>query len=127
MLLRRDGAWYAVRHHARRRAVLRQNTVEDRRVGKGAQRRAHAFFCTINRWWARCALPTLLLIASAHAQTYPTRPIRVIVGPGPDIVARLFAPKMSAALGGHVIVEPRPGAGGVIAAQAVANAPADGY
>ena len=64
---------------------------------------------------------------SAHAQTYPTRPIRVIVGPGPDIVARLFAPKMAAALGQQVIVEPRPGAGGVIAAQSVANAAPDGY
>jgi tripartite-type tricarboxylate transporter receptor subunit TctC len=63
----------------------------------------------------------------AHAQSYPTHPIRVIVGPGPDIVARLFAPKMAQALGQQVIVEPRPGAGGVIAAQAVANAPADGY
>jgi tripartite-type tricarboxylate transporter receptor subunit TctC len=63
----------------------------------------------------------------AHAQTYPTRPIRVIVGPGPDIVARLFAPKMAEVLGREVIVEPRPGAGGVIAAQSVANAPADGY
>jgi tripartite-type tricarboxylate transporter receptor subunit TctC len=67
------------------------------------------------------------IIAAAHAQTYPTRPIRVLVGPGPDIVARLFAPKMSEVLGQQVIVEPRPGAGGVIAAQSVANAPADGY
>jgi tripartite-type tricarboxylate transporter receptor subunit TctC len=75
----------------------------------------------------RRALPTLLLSASAHAQTYPAHPIRVIVGPGPDIVARLFAPKMAAALGRQVIVEPRPGAGGVIAAQTVANAAPDGY
>ncbi len=95
-------------------------------MGKGAPRRAHAFFLAAARW-ARFALPTLLFAATVHAQTYPTRPIRVIVGPGPDIVARLFAPKMAEALGQQVIVEPRPGAGGVIAAQAVANAPADGY
>jgi tripartite-type tricarboxylate transporter receptor subunit TctC len=67
------------------------------------------------------------LAPSAHAQTYPSRPIRVIVGPGPDIVARLFAPKMTEVLGQQVVVEPRPGAGGVIAAQAVANAAPDGY
>ncbi len=73
------------------------------------------------------ALSTISLAPFVRAQDYPVRPIRVIVGPGPDIVARLFAPKMSAVLGRDVIVEPRPGAGGVIAAQAVANAPADGY
>lgn len=77
----------------------------------------------------RCAVPILLLaiISSAHAQTYPSRPIRVIVGPGPDIVARLFAPKLTDVLGQQVVVEPRPGAGGVIAAQLVANAAPDGY
>jgi tripartite-type tricarboxylate transporter receptor subunit TctC len=96
-------------------------------VGKGAQRRAHAFFLSILRWWARFALPALLLAAIAHAQTYPAHPIRVLVGPGPDIVARLFAPKMTEVLGQQVIVEPRPGAGGVIAAQSVANASPDGY
>jgi tripartite-type tricarboxylate transporter receptor subunit TctC len=94
------------------------------RVGKALRR-----FCPRGTA-VRRVLPALLLaiIASAaHAQSYPTHPIRVIVGPGPDIVARLFAPKMAAVLGGQVVVEPRPGAGGVIAAQAVANAPADGY
>ena len=98
-----------------------------RRVGESAQRRAHACFLAAARWWARFALLTLLIAIAAHAQTYPARPIRVLVGPGPDIVARLFAPKMSEVLGQQVIVEPRPGAGGVIAAQSVANAPADGY
>ena len=77
----------------------------------------------------RLLLACLLALpaAATSAQTYPTRPIRVIVGPGPDIVARLFAPKMTDLLGQQVIVEPRPGAGGVIAAQSVANASADGY
>jgi tripartite-type tricarboxylate transporter receptor subunit TctC len=93
----------------------------------GKAKPAHAFFGVAARWWARFALPTLLLTTIASAQTYPTRPIRVLVGPGPDIVARLFAPKMSEVLGQQVIVEPRPGAGGVIAAQAVANAAPDGY
>jgi len=69
----------------------------------------------------------LAFASAARAQDFPTRPIRVIVGPGPDIVPRLLGPKMSDALGQPVVVEPRPGAGGVIAAQAVAAAPPDGY
>jgi tripartite-type tricarboxylate transporter receptor subunit TctC len=68
-----------------------------------------------------------LMGAPVNAQDYPTRFIRVIVGPGPDIVARLLGPKMSEALGQQVVIEPRPGAGGVIAAQTVAQAPPDGY
>jgi tripartite-type tricarboxylate transporter receptor subunit TctC len=64
---------------------------------------------------------------SAYAQDYPTRFIRVIVGPGPDIVARFFGPKATEVLGQEVVVEPRPGAGGIIAAQSVAAAPPDGY
>jgi tripartite-type tricarboxylate transporter receptor subunit TctC len=81
----------------------------------------------------RARLATLVLILSgllgapANAQDYPTRFIRVIVGPGPDIVARVLGPKMSEALGQQVVIEPRPGAGGVIAAQTVAQAPPDGY
>jgi tripartite-type tricarboxylate transporter receptor subunit TctC len=80
------------------------------------------------------ALPVLALLAlllgsemAARAQDYPNRFIRVIVGPGPDLVARLFGPKMSEALGQQVVVEPRPGAGGIIAAQTVATAQPDGY
>ena len=74
------------------------------------------------------ALTLLALMgARADAQDYPTRFIRVIVGPGPDIVARLLGPKVSELLGQQVVIEPRPGAGGVIAAQTVATAPPDGY
>jgi tripartite-type tricarboxylate transporter receptor subunit TctC len=63
----------------------------------------------------------------AQAQDFPTRFIRVIVGPGPDIVARLFGPAMTEVLGQEIVVDPRPGAGGIIAAQTVASAPPDGY
>jgi tripartite-type tricarboxylate transporter receptor subunit TctC len=69
----------------------------------------------------------ILAVSPAHAQSFPSRSIRVIVGPGPDIIPRLFAPKITEVLGQQVIVEPRPGAGGVIAAQTVASAPPDGY
>jgi tripartite-type tricarboxylate transporter receptor subunit TctC len=64
---------------------------------------------------------------SVHAQDYPSRFIRTIVGPGPDLVARLFGPKITEHLGQQVVIEPRPGAGGIIAAQTVATAPPDGY
>src|SRR5215207_9259750 len=78
----------------------------------------------------RLALVGFMLAATAwlaQAQDYPTRFIRVIVGPGPDIVARFFAPKVTDALGQELVVEPRPGAGGIIAAQSVATAAPDGY
>jgi tripartite-type tricarboxylate transporter receptor subunit TctC len=68
-----------------------------------------------------------LLAGPSYAQDYPNRPIRVVVGPGPDIVARVFGAKMGELLGQPIVVEPRPGAGGVIAAQTVAAAAPDGY
>src|SRR4051812_47210686 len=76
---------------------------------------------------AAIAALCILAVPPADAQGFPSRSIRVIVGPGPDIIPRLFAPKITEVLGQQVIVEPRPGAGGVIAAQSVAGAPADGY
>ena len=55
------------------------------------------------------------------------RPIRVIVGPGPDIVARIMGQKFTEAWGQQVVIDPRPAAGGAIAADAVAKAAPDGY
>jgi tripartite-type tricarboxylate transporter receptor subunit TctC len=69
--------------------------------------------------------------APALAQDYPTRPITLIVpyaaGGGNDVMARIVADKMGAALGQPIVVENRGGAGGSIATRAVAHAPADGY
>ena len=66
-----------------------------------------------------------------HAQSYPTRVIKLIVPAGPagptDLLARLLADRMGAALGQAVIVENRGGGGGVIGAGAVATAEPDGY
>jgi tripartite-type tricarboxylate transporter receptor subunit TctC len=76
---------------------------------------------------------TMMLAAKklASAQTYPSRPIRMIVGfaaGGPtDITARLIGQWLSERLGQQCIIENRPGAGSNIAAEAVINAPADGH
>ncbi|MBX9828184.1 MAG: tripartite tricarboxylate transporter substrate binding protein [Xanthobacteraceae bacterium] len=68
---------------------------------------------------------------SGVAQSYPTRPITLVVfvgaGGAPDIVARIVATPLSQRLGQPVVIDNRPGAGGNIALQAVARAPADGY
>jgi len=67
----------------------------------------------------------------ARAQSWPSRPVRIVVGypPGiaPDIVARLVGERLSSRLGQQFIVENRPGAGTNIAAENVVRAPADGY
>ncbi|MFL6975326.1 MAG: Bug family tripartite tricarboxylate transporter substrate binding protein, partial [Xanthobacteraceae bacterium] len=67
----------------------------------------------------------------AHAQSYPTKPIRVIVpfaaGGAVDVLARLVSVKMSESVGQPVIIENRAGAAGNVAAEAVAKSPPDGY
>jgi tripartite-type tricarboxylate transporter receptor subunit TctC len=75
------------------------------------------------------AVPALTHLAGAQA--YPARPVRLIVGfaagGASDIQARLIAQWLSARLNQQFIVENRPGAGGTLASEAVARAPADGY
>jgi tripartite-type tricarboxylate transporter receptor subunit TctC len=78
------------------------------------------------------ALAALLPATNSVAQpSWPTRPIRLIVPYGPggsaDQVARLYAEKLSAALGQQVIVEDKPGASGGVGAAMVANSAPDGY
>ena len=69
--------------------------------------------------------------SEATAQSYPNKPVRLMVGFAPgggtDVTSRLVAQKLSAQLGQSVVVENRAGASGAIAAEFVARSPADGY
>ena len=80
---------------------------------------------------ALCCLPFWLgaigIAPGAQAQSYPNRPIKIIVGfppgGGTDIAARLIGQKLSESLGQPVVIENRPGAGGTIGNAAVAKSP----
>jgi tripartite-type tricarboxylate transporter receptor subunit TctC len=82
----------------------------------------------------RCAGVTMAAVAissSVLAQSYPTQPIKVVVGFGPasaaDVLARLVGKQMEVTLGQPIVVENRPGNSSMIAAETVARATADGY
>jgi tripartite-type tricarboxylate transporter receptor subunit TctC len=94
----------------------------------------------MKRWqqtWMIAVLPFMLCTNDARAQmsdaakAYPKKPIRIIVGftpgGGPDITARYVAQKLTEAWNQQVIVDNRPGAGGTVGANLVANGNADGY
>ena len=78
---------------------------------------------------AACAANTAL--AQDAASKYPSRAIRIVVGfaagGGNDIIARIYAQKLSEDLGQPVIVENKPGAGAILAAEYVSKAAPDGY
>jgi len=91
-----------------------------------------------SRWLRRIARSLGLAIAilaltetAAHADDYPSKPIRLIVpfspGGSTDILARILAPELGKALHQSVIVEAKAGAASIIGTQMVAHAPADGY
>jgi tripartite-type tricarboxylate transporter receptor subunit TctC len=63
----------------------------------------------------------------AGAADWPARPVRFVVGPGPDVLARLVGQQLTERWGQQVVVDQRPGAGGIIAAETVAKATADGH
>ena len=73
----------------------------------------------------------LFIAGSVAAQTFPNRPVRIVVpyppGGSPDVLARTLGQKASENLGQQIIVDNRPGAAGVIAAEIVMRAPPDGY
>src|SRR5437868_11818386 len=77
------------------------------------------------------AVVSLVLAAAAGAQSYPNRPVKVIVpwppGQATDIAARLVALKLQESLGQPFVVDNRPGAGGSLGTAVAATSPADGY
>ena len=80
---------------------------------------------------AAAAVVGLAAIGAAQAQDFPSKPIRLIApfaaGASTDVLARTVAQSMARELGQPVVVENKPGAGGALAAETVAKAPADGY
>ena len=80
---------------------------------------------------ALAAVAAIALGGLALAQQYPTRPVHIVLTAGPgssaDIVARIVGDELGRQLGQAMVVDNRPGAGGNIAAEIVARAPADGY
>jgi len=77
------------------------------------------------------AISLMLCVLTASAHDFPERPIRLITGGAPgsptDLAARPLAESLSKALGQPLVVENRTGAGGIVAMDLVAKAPADGY
>src|SRR5258708_34730911 len=83
------------------------------------------------RWFGWVLLAAIVASAGARAQSYPPGSIRLLVafrpgGPS-EVLARIVGERMSLRLGQPVVIANRPGAGGNVAAEIVANAPADGY
>ena len=80
---------------------------------------------------ALAAAAVVALAPAAAAQSYPTKPVRIIApfapGGGTDFIARIAAQKLSEAMGQQFIVDNRPGAGGSLGAEMGAKAPPDGY
>lgn len=80
---------------------------------------------------AAVAVVLVFLPCAVHAQPYPSRAIRMVVpstpGDAPDVIARLVSQKLSEAFGQQVVVENRPGAGGVVGSEVAAKSPPDGY
>jgi tripartite-type tricarboxylate transporter receptor subunit TctC len=78
-----------------------------------------------------CAAAALSAGVTSFAQSYPTKPVRVIVPSGAggsvDTLGRLLSQKLSSSMGQQFVVENRSGSGGVVGTEIVANAPADGY
>ena len=86
---------------------------------------------TKSRFFCAVVAAACMLAGPASAQTYPSKPIRIVVGFAPggpaDVMARLIAQRMTAILGQPVVIDNRPGAGGTIGARMVAESDPDGH
>jgi tripartite-type tricarboxylate transporter receptor subunit TctC len=83
------------------------------------------------RFMSRILLILFFAATAAHAQPFPNKPIKVIVpsppGGPPDLIIRMLTPKLAAGLGQPVVVDNRPGAGGIVGTAVVAKSAPDGY
>jgi tripartite-type tricarboxylate transporter receptor subunit TctC len=88
-------------------------------------RKARGFFVSL------CMSVLAAAAGVGQAQTYPSRPVRMVVALAPggptDVVARIYGAKLSEFLGQQIVVDNRPGAGGSVAGEIVARSPADGH
>ncbi len=93
--------------------------------------RSHKAMRIVARMLCLSALAGAWLVVPAQAQTFPSRPVKIVVpfsaASATDTVAREVATRMSESWGQPVVVENKPGASGILGAVAVAKAPADGY
>lgn len=87
----------------------------------------------MTRHWSLVLTAVAVCAGVTHAQeqSYPTKPIRMVVGfppgGGTDVVARIIAPRLAENLGQQIVIDNRPGATGTVAAGMVAKSPPDGY
>ena len=80
--------------------------------------------------WTGLTLATATFSGATLAQSFPVKPVRIVVPFAPggvDITARLLQPRMQEDLGQPIVIENRPGAGGVTGSVAVSKSPPDGY
>jgi tripartite-type tricarboxylate transporter receptor subunit TctC len=104
-------------------SLQRCTSLHHQRLGAPIRKKSMRLFFTL----------TALLLSSFSSwpQTYPSKPIRWVVpstpGDGSDVTGRLVADKISRELGQAVVIDNKPGAGGVLGSDAVAKSPADGY
>jgi tripartite-type tricarboxylate transporter receptor subunit TctC len=100
-------------------------------TGQTANRKEKPMKASAMTMLAALGLAAVALPPSLHAQTWPSKPVKIVLANSPgaatDLAGRVFADGLSKALKQAVAVENRPGADGYIAAQAVATSPPDGY
>jgi len=133
-----DIALQIMRHRARSLRSRRSGAHVSQLMDSSLRRTSSTTGCarsrrsrSMKKLLALLAAIILSFAGSALAADYPDRPLRLIIGLGaggaPDITARIFAAKMSEILGQQVVVDNRPGAGGLIGMEAVVRAAPDGY